>query len=84
MDEDSLAALPSFSRCHVGSTIFLSAPSVKFCLGGKPRSYRDSKPIALDAGSYLKSKNPNIEVTVGNLETGMIDVIRNPPVTVRR
>ena len=31
---------------------------------GKPRSYRVDKQIAFDSAQYLKSKNPNMDVTV--------------------
>src|SRR5216683_5845070 len=41
MDEGSPAALPSFSRCHVGSSILLSAASVKI---------RDDKLSAIAIG----------------------------------
>ena len=31
-------------------------------IDGTPRSNRDRKEIAVEAGEYLKSKNPNAEV----------------------
>ena len=37
---------------------------------GKPRSNRDTKTIAIQASEYLKSKNPNVEVTVRDLIGG--------------
>jgi hypothetical protein len=39
-------------------------------IDGKPRSYRDTKPVALEAAEYLKRRHPNSEVTVKDLQTG--------------
>jgi len=44
-------------------------------IDGKPRSYRDSKPIAIEAGRFLKRKNPNAKVGVRDLETGAVEFI---------
>jgi len=46
---------------------------------GKPRSNRDVKAIALEAAEYLKSKNPNVEVTVRDRESGETIVIKTQP-----
>jgi hypothetical protein len=35
---------------------------------GKPRTYDCSKELAILAGRYLKAKNPNVEVTVRDLQ----------------
>jgi hypothetical protein len=34
---------------------------------GKPRSYRDTKEVALEAAKYLKDRQPRSEVIVRNL-----------------
>jgi hypothetical protein len=44
-------------------------------LGGKPRSYRDVKAVAIQSAQDLKSRNPNIEVAVRDLENGETIVI---------
>jgi hypothetical protein len=38
-------------------------------IDGKPRSYRDSRPIAIEAARHLNSKNPNAKIVVRDLET---------------
>jgi hypothetical protein len=43
---------------------------------GKPRSMRDTKAVAIDAGELLKSKNPNVEVSVRDLVSGQTTIIK--------
>jgi hypothetical protein len=50
----------------------------EIAVGGKPRSYRNVKAVAIDSAQDLKSRNPNIEVTVRDLENGETIVIKNP------
>jgi hypothetical protein len=50
---------------------------------GKPRSYRVDKQIAFDSAQYLKSKNPNADVTVRDLTTGETTVIEWRPARPR-
>jgi FlaG/FlaF family flagellin (archaellin) len=45
---------------------------------GKPRGYRDVKQVAIASAEFLKSRNPNVEVTVRDLETDETTVIKNP------
>jgi len=47
---------------------------------GKPRSYRVDKQIAIESAQYLKRKNPNVEVTVSDLE-GVEGTVVIPPQT---
>ena len=47
---------------------------------GKPRSYRVDKQIAIESAQYLKRKNPNVEVTVRDLE-GVEGTVVIPPQT---
>jgi hypothetical protein len=35
---------------------------------GKPRTYDCNRELAIEAGQYLKHKNPNVDVTVRDLE----------------
>jgi len=51
----------------------------EIAVAGKPRSYRDVKAVAIESAQSLKSRNPNIKVTVRDLETGETIVIKNPP-----
>jgi hypothetical protein len=48
---------------------------------GKPRSYRDDRQIAIESAQYLKRKNPNVEVTVRDLEgiEGTVVIPPQPP-----
>jgi hypothetical protein len=47
----------------------------EIAVGGKPRSYRDVKAVAIESAQDLKSRNPNIEVAVRDLENGETIVI---------
>jgi hypothetical protein len=47
---------------------------------GKPRSYDHSKQLAIQGAQYLKLKNPNVEVTVRDLE-GVEGTVVIPPQT---
>jgi hypothetical protein len=35
---------------------------------GRPRTYDRNRELAVEAGQYLKQKNPNVDVTVRDLE----------------
>jgi hypothetical protein len=35
---------------------------------GKPRTYDRNRELAIEAGQYRKQKNPNVDVTVRDLE----------------
>jgi len=50
---------------------------------GKPRSNRDTKAIAIEAGEYLKQKNPTAEVTVRDRESGETIVVKHQPPTLK-
>jgi hypothetical protein len=41
-------------------------------IDGKPRSYRDTKPVALEAAEYLKRRYPNSEIAVKDLQSGEV------------
>ena len=40
--------------------------------------------IAIEAAEYLKRKNPNVAITVRDLESGEAVIIKSPPVEIRR
>jgi hypothetical protein len=42
---------------------------------GKPRSYRDIKAVAIASAEFLKSKNPQSEVAVKDLQSGEVTVV---------
>ena len=46
---------------------------------GKPRTTRDTNAVAMDAGEYLKSKNPNVVVEVRDLVGGETTIIKSGP-----
>jgi hypothetical protein len=48
---------------------------------GKPRSYRVDRQIAVESAQYLKRKNPNVEVTMRDLEgvEGTVVIPPQPP-----
>jgi hypothetical protein len=39
-------------------------------IDGTPRTYRDLKPLAIEAGELLKRKHPHSAVMVKDLQTG--------------
>ena len=39
-------------------------------IDGTPRTYRDRKDFAMDAASFLKSRNPHSVVEVRDLKSG--------------
>jgi hypothetical protein len=44
-------------------------------VAGKTRSWRDDKAIAIEAGCYLKERNPTPEVTVRDSRDNALTVI---------
>ena len=42
---------------------------------GKPRSYRDSKAIAVEAGKYLKERHPTQDVKVRDIRNDSVTAI---------
>jgi hypothetical protein len=59
----------------------MTPPGARYeiAVDGKPRSNRDTKAIAIEAGQYLKSKHPNVEVTIRDRESGETIVIPTQP-----
>ena len=51
----------------------------EIAVDGKPLSYRDAKETALESAQYLKKSNPNVDVTVRDLETGEMIVVKSRP-----
>jgi hypothetical protein len=51
----------------------------EIAVDGKPRSCRDVKETAIESAQHLKVRNPNVDVTVRDLETGETIVIKSRP-----
>jgi hypothetical protein len=41
----------------------------EIAIDGTPRTYRDRRELAIEAATWLKTRNPNANVTVRDLET---------------
>jgi hypothetical protein len=44
----------------------MTGAQFEILVDGKPRSYRDTQPTAMDAADFLKSRSPHSEVAVKN------------------
>jgi hypothetical protein len=53
-------------------------------IDGTPRTYRDLKPLAIEAGELLKRKHPHSAVVVQNLQTGETIAVEYKPDRGRR
>ena len=56
-------------------------PSAQFeiSIGGTPRTYRERKPLAIEAAELLKRKHPHSAVVVNNLRTGETIAVEYKP-----
>ena len=50
----------------------------EIAVDGTPRSYRVDKQIATDSARFLTTKNPGAKLTVRDLTTGEIIVVKHP------
>jgi len=48
----------------------------EIAIDGVPRSYRFNRQIAIDSARFLTTKNPGSEVTVRDLKTGEVTVVK--------
>ena len=53
----------------------------EIAIDGTPRTYRDRRDYAQDAATLLKSNLPHSEITVRDLWTGKVTVIKHPSST---
>ena len=53
----------------------------EIAIGGTPRTYRDTIEGAWAASTNLKTKQPNAEVSVRDLQTGKVTAIKHPAST---
>ena len=51
-----------------------SCAQFEILVDGKPRSYRDTKAVAIEAAEYLKNRHPHSEVAVKDLRSGEVTV----------
>ena len=56
-----------------------SGARYEIAIDGTPRTYRDTIEGAWAAATTLKTKQPNADVTVRDLQTGTVTVIDHPP-----
>jgi len=58
-----------------------AAPGAQFeiSIDGTPRTYRDRKPLAIEAAEYLKRKHPNSAVMVKDLQSGDMTAVAYKP-----
>jgi hypothetical protein len=59
----------------------MSGARYEIAIDGTPRTYRDTIEGAWAAATNLKTKQPNAEVTVRDLQTGKVMVIKHPAST---
>jgi hypothetical protein len=57
----------------------LKGARYEIAIDGVPRSCRDVKEIAIASAEHLKLSNPNVPVTVRDLESGETIVIKSRP-----
>jgi hypothetical protein len=50
----------------------------EIAIDGTPRTYRDREELAREAAALLKTKQPNAEVTLRELQTGAVTMIKHP------
>jgi hypothetical protein len=50
----------------------------EIAIDGTPRTYRDRRELAIEAAAFLKMKNVHAEVTVRDVESGEVIVVRHP------
>jgi hypothetical protein len=50
----------------------------EIAVDGTPRTYRDTIEGAWAAATNLKTKQPNAEITVRDLQTGTVTMIKHP------
>jgi hypothetical protein len=50
----------------------------EIAIDGTPRSYRDIEKLGFEAATYLKTKQPNAQITVRDIESGKTTTIKHP------
>jgi hypothetical protein len=60
-------------------TITPGGAQFEISVDSKPRSYRDIKAVAIASAEFLKSRNPNSNVAVKDLQTGEVTPVAFRP-----
>jgi hypothetical protein len=47
-------------------------------IDGTTRAYRDVERLAIEAATYLKTKQPHSQITVRDIETGKTTPVKHP------
>jgi hypothetical protein len=50
----------------------------EIAIDGTTRTYRDTEKIAIEAATHLKTKQPQSEITVRDVETGKVTAVKHP------
>jgi hypothetical protein len=56
----------------------MSGARYEIAIDGTTRTYRDQEELAREAASYLKKLNPNSEITLRDLQTGTVTLVKHP------
>jgi hypothetical protein len=56
----------------------MSGARYEIAIDGTTRTYRDQEELAREAATYLKKLNPNSEITLRDLQTGTVTMIKHP------
>jgi len=65
----------------VNSTTKPEGARYEIAIDGTTRTYRDRGDIAQQAATRFKTLNPNSEITLRDLQTGTVTVIKHPSST---
>jgi hypothetical protein len=56
----------------------MSGARYEIAIDGTPRTHRDREDLAREAATFLKTNQPNAQITVRDLQTGAVTVIKHP------
>jgi len=51
----------------------------EIAIDGTPRTYRCVRELAIEAATFLKTKNVHAEVTVRDMQTDKTTTVKHPP-----
>jgi hypothetical protein len=57
----------------------MTGAQFEISIDGTPRSYRDQKPIAIEAAEHLKRKHPHSAIVVKDLQSGEVTAVSYKP-----
>jgi hypothetical protein len=72
------AGPPFFQRLDLDRMSKKTGAQFEIAVDGKPRSYRGDATTAREGAIFLKTKNPNAEIVVRDLETGETFTVKHP------